>query len=152
MLDDTQGSHPYEIQIYTDANWAGCGLPRKSTSGVLVHLLGVTVAFSSKTQAIHALSSAESELYAMCSGAADGLHLRAFLFESQLASRVSLLLYTDSSSGKSSASPYGASRRTRHVQFRFLFVQDLVQNGTIQLRKINGELNPADVFTKFAKA
>jgi hypothetical protein len=62
MLDDTQGSHPYDIQIYTDANWAGCGLTRKSTSGVLVHLLGVTVAFSSKTQATHAIPSAESAL------------------------------------------------------------------------------------------
>jgi hypothetical protein len=92
---DPSRQNSYDIDIITDANWAGCALTRKSTSGVCVRLLGTCVHFSSKTQAVHALSSAESELYAMGAGAADGLHLRSFLYESGLASSATITIQTD---------------------------------------------------------
>ncbi len=47
------------------------------------------------------------------------------------------------------ASRFGTSRKTRHVQLRYLFIQDLVQEGVIQLVKVLGTLNPADVATKW---
>ena len=47
------------------------------------------------------------------------------------------------------ASRFGTSRKTRHVQLRYLFIQDLVQEGVISLHKVQGTLNPADVATKW---
>ena len=88
----------------------------------------------------------------MGAGAADGLHLRSFLCESGLASSVRITIQTDSSSGKSIASQHGVSRRTRHVQLRFLFLQELVEIGRIKLKKIDGVKNCADIFTKHVKA
>ena len=85
-------------------------------------------------------------------GAADGLHLRSFLFESGLASSVTVTIQTDSSAGKSIASQHGVSRRTRHVQLRYLFLLELVDAGIIKLKNIDGMMNCADIFTKHVKA
>ena len=43
-----------QVDVYTDADWAGCA--------------GTTVHFGARTQAVVALSSAESELYAFGNG------------------------------------------------------------------------------------
>ena len=55
-----------DLDVHVDADWAGCPTTRKSTSGFNNIFLGTTVAFGSRTQATMALSSAESELYAIC--------------------------------------------------------------------------------------
>jgi len=152
VILSSTGDTTFDVHVHTDANWAGCAYTRKSTTGVLVQFLCTCVNFSSKTQTIHAMSSAESELYAMNAGSADGLHLRAFLLESGLAGKTEIFLYTDSSAAKSIASQFGLSRKTRHVQLRFLFLQDLVQTGLIRLKKVGGTANAAYIFTKSVKA
>ena len=57
--------------------------------------------------------------------------------------------FTDSMVGKSLAGRFGASRKTKHVQLRFLYMQELVCSGLVRLRKVLGTLNPADVLTKY---
>ena len=39
--------------------------------------------------------------------------------------------------------------KTKHVELRYLYVQELVQSGLIRLRKVLGTLNPADILTKY---
>merc|ERR1712115_420129 len=76
-----QGGTPtdFTLCIYVDANWAGCRLTRKSTSGMILEFMGAPVASQGWTQSVRALSSAESELYGIGSGTAEGLHIRSFL-------------------------------------------------------------------------
>ncbi len=57
------------LDVYVDADWAGCTTTRKSTTGFAIKYLGATIHFGSRTQAIVALSSAESELYSIGTGA-----------------------------------------------------------------------------------
>ena len=68
------------------------------------------------------------------------------------AKKVLIAIHTDSSAGKSMASRFGTSKRTRHVKLRFLFVQYLILQQVINLRKIEGVRNTADVLTKYVKA
>ena len=144
-----------EIQAFADSDWAGCAKTRKSTSGASLALWGVTIATSSRTQATQALSSAEAELYAMGMAIQDALHLQSLLQElklTQLAKPFELTVYTDSSSGKALASKLGLTRKSKHVQLRFLFMQDLVANGQLKLSRVPSEKNPADVLTKYLQA
>ena len=122
---------------------------RRSTSGVATYLLGVNLQSHSRTQQTIALSSGEAELYAIDAGAADSLFIRSLFLEACLIPKVHLFIYTDSTAGKSMASRYGTSRKTRHVQLRYLFVQELVTSGMITIRKILGTLNNADILTKY---
>ena len=63
---------PMDIKVFTDSDWAGCSKTRKSTSGVVLQVLGCTVAALSRTQHVLALSSGEAELYAMGTGVFGG--------------------------------------------------------------------------------
>ena len=70
----------------------------------------------------------------------------------QLAKPFEHTVYTDSSSGKALASKLGLTKKSKHVQLRFLFMQDLVASGQLKLSKIPSERNPADVLTKYLQA
>ena len=105
--------------------------------------------FSSKTQSVIAQCSAERELYAIGSRVAEGLHIRPFLIETRLSMNVTLEFQTDSSSAKSIAKQYGTSRKTRHIQLRYLFTQGHVHNGYSNITKTSGDANPSDVFTTY---
>ena len=85
----------------------------------------------------------------------DALHLQSLLQElklTQLAKPFELTVYTDSSSGKALASKLGLTRKSKHVQLRFLFMQDLVATGQLKLSRVPSERNPADVLTKYLQA
>ena len=98
----------------------------------------------------------EAELYAMGMAIQDALHLKSLLQEMklpQLATKpFELTVYTDSSSGKALASKLGLTRKSRHVQLRYLYMQDLVASGQLKLSKIPTDGNPADVLTKYLGA
>ena len=57
--------------MYTEADWAGCHVTRKSTTGFVIQFLGTPVHFGFRTQAGVAFSSAESEFYAVGIGATE---------------------------------------------------------------------------------
>ena len=62
------------------------------------------------------------------------------------------MFYTDSTAGKSMATRFGVSKKTRHGELRFLFLQHLVQAGVLTICRIADESNRADVFTKYVSA
>ena len=108
--------------------------------------------FASRTQETIALSSGEAELYAIGSTTAEGLFVCNLLREIGLCQKTILVCYTDSTTGKSLATRYGASKRTRHVDVRLLYMQELVQRGLLSLRKVAGPYNIADLGTKYLSA
>ena len=61
------------ITAYTDADWAGCRETRRSTTGEVITIGGHVVKSWSKIQALIALSSGESELYATLKASAEAL-------------------------------------------------------------------------------
>ena len=85
----------------------------------------------------------------------ESLHLQSFLQEmhlSQLAKPFELTVCTDSSSGQAFASKLGLTRKHKLVQLRYLFAQDLIANGHLQLSKIPAGKNPAAMMTKHLSA
>ena len=133
-----------------DADWAGCPSTRKSTTGFVIYILGTPVSFGSRTQATIALRSAESEPYAICTGTSEGLHLKMFLQESGLASKVNIRIHTDSTAGKKSiATRQGTSKKAKHIDIRFLYTQQLTKDGIISIHKTSTTRNTADIPTKY---
>jgi len=139
---------PLDIRAYVDSDWAGCRTTRKSTSGGVVQLLGCTVHHYARTQATLATSSGEAELYAIGSGVSEALGLMNFVKESNLATKIQLTIFTDSSSAKAISTRIGVSKQTKHIELRYLYMQDLVANGTLKVKYVNTLENPADVMTK----
>ena len=103
----------------------------------------------SRTQQTIAHSSAEAELHALTSSAAEVLYLRSILRESKLSGKFHITLHTDSSSGKSLAMRTGPGKRTRHVELRHFWIQEFIKDGLLQIKKIAGVDNCADILTKY---
>ena len=62
---------------------------------------------------------------------------------------MNIRIHTDSTAGKSMATRFGTSKKTKHVQLRFLFIQELVASGVVSIKKVSGTSNPCDVMTKY---
>ena len=139
------GTCAVDINVYVDSDWAGCSKTRKSTNGSTVNVLGCNVVSTARTQGTLALSSGEAELYAIGQGVSEALFVRSMLLESKLAKKVSVIAHTDSTAGKSMATRFGTGKKTKHVELRFLYVQNLVQMGLLRMAKIEGTRNPADL-------
>ena len=75
---DYQGV-PGEIQGFSDTDWAGCRVARRSTSGGSAGVRQPRVEVWSRTQALIALSSAEAELYGAVKTATEILGI-SFIF------------------------------------------------------------------------
>ena len=131
-----QGISTFDLNVHANADWAGCPTTRKSTSGFTMTLLGATIHFGSRTQAVVALSSAESELYAIGTAAQEVLHAMNFIKEAMAGTRVHVKIRTDSTSGKSIATRIGSSKKAKQIDLKYLFIQQLVHTGILTIHKV----------------
>ncbi|OLP99129.1 Copia protein [Symbiodinium microadriaticum] len=101
-----------------------------------------------RLQPIVALSSAESELFAMVEMARELIGLGQLI--SHVFDHVTspLDLATDSASARQVSMMSGFLRRMRHVDLRLCFLQDKVENGEILVQHVPGTDNVADLQTK----
>ena len=135
-----------ELRVYTDSDWAGCERSRKSTSGGVLLRGAHCLKFWAKTQATIALSSAEAELISLVKGSCEALGAKSHLED--FGQRISSIgVYTDASAAIGIAQRAGVGR-TRHIDVGALWVQQKVWQERLQVQKIAGKLNPADMFTK----
>ena len=100
---------------------------------------------TSNLQSTIALSSGESEYYAAVKAVALGLSVKALLADWGI--EVSITVVSDSSGAHGAASRKGLGN-LRHVQTRFLWLQERVACGDIKLEAVNTRKNLADLFTK----
>ena len=87
-----------KITVRIDADWAGCRRSRKSTSGGSISRGTHCIKTWSKTQAVIAKSSAESELYGVVGGACEGLGTRTLCED--LVESVGIVLVLDATAAK----------------------------------------------------
>ena len=99
----------------------------------------------SSTQASVALSSGEAEFAGVIRGAGQGLGFQALL--SDLGIAAPLRVWTDSSAAIGICSRQGLGKM-RHIDTHTLWIQQAVRTGRVDLRKVLGEENPADLLTK----
>jgi hypothetical protein len=136
---------PSRLSIYADSDWAGCRRTRKSTSGGVACHGRHCVRTWASTQATIATSSGEAEFYALIESASRGLGLQTLAKD--LGQKLGIDLYCDASAGRSMAFRKGLGK-VRHMDTKFLWIQDLVKTGRLSVLKVKGTENPADVGTK----
>ena len=136
---------PESLDVFTDSDWAGCVRTRKSTTGGALMRGRHVLKTWSGTQATIALSSAEAELIAAVKGAAEGLAVRSLVQD--FGRNCALRVHVDSSAAIGICKRTGVGK-VRHLDTRLLWVQELVRDGTLEVVKIAGVINPADLMTK----
>ena len=74
----------FNMHIFTDVDWAGDVLTRRSTTGYVVFAAGGPLSWQSKLQTTVSTSSMQSEYQALYAGMQEIVWLRGVLFELQL--------------------------------------------------------------------
>ena len=133
------------IEVYSDTDWSGCPRTRRSTSGGCIMVGSHCLRTWSSTQASVTLSSGEAEYYGLVKAAGAGLGHQSLMLD--LGLQLPVRVWTDSSAALGIASRSGLGK-LRHLETHTLWVQEKVRTGAIEVRKVWGEVNPADLFTK----
>ena len=99
----------------------------------------------SSTQPSVTLSSGEAEYYGLVKAAGAGLGHQSLMSDLNL--QLPVRAWTDSSAALGIASRSGLGK-LRHLETHTLWLQEKVRTGAIMVKKVRGEVNPADIFTK----
>ena len=99
----------------------------------------------SSTQANVSLSSGEAEFYGVVKASGVGLGFTSLLAD--IGIQLPLRVWTDSTATIGICGRQGLGK-LRHVDTQCLWIQQRVRDGTVNLLKVRGEDNPADLFTK----
>ncbi|GJX84746.1 uncharacterized mitochondrial protein-like protein [Tanacetum coccineum] len=135
------------LTAFADADHAGCQDTRRSTSGSMQFLGDRLVSWSSKRQKSAAISSTEAEYIAMSGCCAQILWMRSQLTDYGLGFN-KIPMYCDNKSAIALSCNNVQHSRSKHIDIRFHFIKEHVENGVIELYFVNTEYQLADIFTK----
>ena len=133
------------LELWVDADHAGCIRSRKSTIGTAFQLGKCTMRTTCKSQAVIALSSGEAEYYGLVSGLCQALGEQSTLQDWGI--KVSIVGYMDATTGLSIGSRHGLGK-VKHIDTVFLWAQDRILSGKARLLKKHTDDMLADLFTK----
>jgi len=136
--------------LHVDADWAGDRESRKSMSGFVGMMGGVAVAWCARQQEVVAISSAESEYIFMCSGAKETVWLRGLVDGLGVVRGMdgSTKMFVDNQAAIELVHNASVNRRNKHIDVRFNFSRQLVEDKKLELEYYPAEDMVADVFTK----
>ncbi|GJX77448.1 retrovirus-related pol polyprotein from transposon TNT 1-94 [Tanacetum coccineum] len=132
---------------FADADHAGCQDTRCSTSGSMQLLGDRLVCWSSKRQKSVAISSTEAKYIALSGCCAQVLWMRSQLTDYGLGFN-KIPMYCDNKSAIALCCNNIQHSRSKHIDIRYIFIKEQVENGVIELYFVRTEYQLPDIFTK----
>jgi hypothetical protein len=137
----------FDLIGYSEDDWAGCKIDRKSTTRTYQFLGRSLVSWASKKLNSLALSTTEAEYITAGHCCAQLLWMRQTLRDyGYKLSKVPLLCDNESAIRK--ADNLVEHSRTKHIDIRYHFLRDHQQRGDIEIAYVSTKEQLADIFTK----
>jgi len=128
------------MKVYTDADYAGSIVDRRSTIGYCLFLGGNLVTWKSKNQNVVARSSAEAKFRVMAQGVCELLWMKIILDNLKIKYEAPMGLTCDNKSAISIAHNLIQHDRTKHVEIDRHFIKEKLDDGLIATEYIPSRL------------
>ena len=138
---------PFDLVAYTDSDYAGASLDRKSTTGGCQFLGSRLISWQCKKQTIVANSTTEAEYVAAASCCGQVLWIQNQLLDFGY-NFMHTKIYIDNNSTICIIKNHVLHSRTKHIEIRHHFIRDCNEKRLIQMVKIHTDFNVADLLTK----
>ena len=132
---------------YTDSDYAADLVKRQSTTGFLFKLADGIISWQSRAQKAIALSATEAEYMALSDCSRQAVWIQNIFSELGLPKKPTTIC-ADNEGGIFIASNPVQERRTKHIDVRYHYVRDLLEQKRIDTIWVPTDDNPADMFTK----
>lgn len=138
----------FKLEGYSDSDWAGNTIDRKSTTGFCTFVGGNLVTWKSKKQTVVARSSAEAEYRAMASTACELIWLKTLLKDLGVECTKPITLHCDNQAAMHIVANPVFHERTKHIEIDCHFIRDQVQSKVLTTAYVRSGDQLADIFTK----
>ncbi|GJR67859.1 putative ribonuclease H-like domain-containing protein [Tanacetum coccineum] len=138
---------PFDLEAYTDSDYAGASLDRKSTTGGCQFLGSRLISWQCKKQTIVANSTTEAEYVAASSYCGQVLWIQNQMLDYGY-NFMNTKIYIDNESTICIVKNPVFHSKTKHIEIRHHFIRDSNEKKLIQMSKIHTDHNVADLLTK----
>ena len=140
---------PNSPDMFCDADYAGDKETRRSTSGMIVMMNGGPISWSSRLQKLVALSSAESEIYAVADSVKEALHVKLMCEDCGLREPgVPMTVWEDNAAAIHLGHGLRGNNKQKHFAVRLRFLWEHIHCKNIEFAKIGTGDQLADALTK----
>eukprot|EP00253_Pinus_taeda_P006714 PITA_06714 len=129
-------------------DWVGSVDEWKSTSGYVFHMGSGAISWASKKQPIVLLFTAEAEYVAATVAACQAIWMRRMLRSLCQEQAKGIVIFCDNSLAIALSKNYVFHKRMKHIDTKFHYNMELVNNGEIILKHCRTQEQVADILTK----
>ncbi|GJX62718.1 putative ribonuclease H-like domain-containing protein [Tanacetum coccineum] len=138
---------PFDLVAYSDSDYAGASLDRKSTTGGCQFLGCRLISWQCKKQTVVATSSTEAEYVAAASCCGQVLWIQNQMLDYGY-NFMHTMINIDNNSTICIVKNPVSHTKTKHIEIRYHFIRDCYDKKLIQVIKIHTDHNFADLLTK----
>ncbi|GJY48888.1 putative reverse transcriptase, RNA-dependent DNA polymerase [Tanacetum coccineum] len=138
---------PFDLEAFSDSDYAGASLDRKSTTGGCQFLGKRLISWQCKKQTIVANSTTEAEYVAAANCCGQVLWIQNQMLDYGF-NFMNTKIYIDNESTICIVKNPVFHSKTKHIEIRHHFIRDCYEKKLIQVIKIHTDHNVADLLTK----
>ncbi|GJU11046.1 putative ribonuclease H-like domain-containing protein [Tanacetum coccineum] len=138
---------PFELEAFSDSDYGGASLDRKSTTGGCQFLGRRLISWQCKKQTIVANSTTKAEYVAAANCCGQVLWIQNQMMDYGF-NFMNTRIHIDNESTISVIKNPVAHSRTKHIKIQFHFIRDCYEKRLIEVIKIHTASNVADLLTK----
>ena len=131
MIEDVDDS--WSVTVFSDSDYAGDAKMRVSVTGFCIFLLGVPISWQSKGQRSVTLSSSEAEYVALSEAAKEVKFVAQVMMSMGIPVKSPIIVRVDNVGAIFMSENVTTSPRTKHVDIRYHFVREYVEDGFIEI-------------------
>ena len=130
---EASGGVRWEMKAFCDSDFAGDKETRISVTGFVIYVMGALISWRSRGQKSVTLLSSEAEYVALSEVCAEIMFIKQVLEFFKVKVELPIVVNVDNVGAIYLASNATTSQRMRHIDVRYHFVRDYVEDGVVQI-------------------